>query len=138
MTSAYSHAGKAHHVPGLAFQSLIELGAAPSDSTPTPPCFACRAAASTLHESSFLCCAAAVQKRLTPGVYEFVMDVLQPAKAGGSAAAAIASAGAPARLKREERTIPEIIYQVHPSAQSPVTTLAVLQMGNDFVEIETV
>lgn len=51
-------------------------------------------------------CLRAVQKRLTPAVYDFVINVLQPAEEVGHAAAA------PGRLKKEERTIPDIIFQV--------------------------
>ena len=51
-------------------------------------------------------CLHAVQKQLTPAVYDFVINVLQPAEEEGHTTAA---AG---RLKKEERTIPDIIFQV--------------------------
>ena len=49
----------------------------------------------------------AVQKRLTPAVYDFIINVLQPAEEEQGQ-----SAIAPGRLKKEERTIPDIIFQV--------------------------
>ena len=56
-------------------------------------------------------CPHAVQKRLTPAVYDFVINVLQPAEEEGHAAAA------PGRLKKEERTVPDIIFQVSAKAR---------------------
>lgn len=48
-----------------------------------------------------------VQKRMTPAVYDFISDVLQPAEDEGTTAAA-----AGGRLKKEERIVPDIIFQV--------------------------